>query len=151
MKKDQFHSRAGGLFAALLLLAAGAWAQSAPLKTIRQVRSRAHQPTGVLRGKVLDAEGKPVEGARVMVQTSDGRYPRAISTDEEGRFRLTRTIGPYDLRARASGRWSQWTRNVRVKTGEETSVVTLRIPSAPPPAGVTPESAKSKPPGKKPG
>lgn len=84
-----------------------------------------------------------------MVQTSDGRYPRAVSTNNEGRFRLTRIIGPYDLRASSNGQWSEWTRNVRVKAGEETAV-TLRIPAAPRPPVAATESGKNKPPAKKP-
>ncbi len=149
MKTECIRRYAGGLLAALLLFGAGARAQGTVSKTIRPTRPAARQPTGVLHGRVLWPDGKPVEGARVMVQSSDGRWPRALSTDAEGRFRLTRTIGPYDLRARANGRWSKWTRNVRVKAGEETGV-TLRIPAAPPPPGATPEGGKSKPPAKKP-
>jgi len=149
MNRESIPTYAGGLLVALLLFGAGAWAQGTASKTIRPTRPAARQPTGVLHGRVLGADGKPVKGARVMVQSSDGRTPRALLTGADGRCRLTRTIGPYDLRANSNGQWSEWTRNVRVKAGEETGV-TLRIPAAPRPPVASPESGKNKPPAKKP-
>lgn len=148
MNRECIRRHSSGLLAAVLLLAAGGWAQSTPSKTANPPRPAPKQPAGVLHGRVLGADGKPVEGARVMVQSSDGRTPRALLTGADGRFRLTRTIGPYDLRASSNGQWSEWTRNVRVKAGEE-SAVTLRIPAAPRPPVASTESGKNKPPAKK--
>jgi len=87
----------------------------------------AAQTVGVLTGTVLSASGKPVAGARVLIQTADGRRPFTVRTDAEGKFRVPRiSRGLYHLRAQASGLWSDWERNVLIRAGKSTSV-TLRL------------------------
>ena len=92
----------------------------------------AAQGVGVLTGTVLSTGDKPVAGARVLIQTSDGRRPFTVRTNSEGKFRVSRiSRGLYDLRAQAAGNSSDWERNVLVRTGRTTSV-TLRLVPKPP-------------------
>ncbi len=115
------------------LLLAVAWVLAAllfcPSPCFAQGRRQRAAATGSLSGTVLGADEKPVSGARVIVQTSDGRTPRATTTDENGRFRVKGLrSGPYDVRARSGKVWSAWTRNVRVRENQEAKVK-LRIPA----------------------
>jgi len=113
------------LLVSALLLAAPAGAQ-----TTTPQRKTAPGPTGKLTGQVLDANGKPAAQATVYCQSSDGRQPRATKTDAQGRFRLTCPSGPVDVRATAGEKSSEWTRDVRVRTGETTSI-TIHIAASP--------------------
>ncbi len=93
---------------------------------------------GSLAGRVLDPDGKAVPGARVLLQGADGRNPHTTQSDSQGRFRFPVVRpGLYDLRAQASGQWSDWEHNVLVRSGHQTDV-TLRLllkhPPADPPA-----------------
>lgn len=101
-------SAAAAAALAALLLAAPAMAQ--------------RRAAGTLRVLVEDEQGRPVAGARIMLQASHGAQPRAVETGPDGAclFRLPR--GHYDLRAYADGLWSQWRRNVPVRTGRRTDV-----------------------------
>lgn len=60
---------AGLLCALLVLLAVPAAAQ-----------------TGGIRGKVIDAAGKPVQGAQVVIQSKDGARKHEVKTDKNGNF-----------------------------------------------------------------
>ncbi len=60
---------AGLLCALLVLLAAPAAAQ-----------------TGGVRGKVIDAAGKPVQGAEVVIRSKDGSRKHEVKTDKNGNF-----------------------------------------------------------------
>jgi carboxypeptidase family protein len=95
---------------------------------------------GKLAGQVLGEDGKPAAKARVYCQSSDGRSPRATKTDAQGHFQLTCPSGPVDVRAHAGENWSEWTRNVRIRTGEVTSI-TIHI-TAPSESG---QAKKDKP------
>jgi hypothetical protein len=82
---------------------------------------------GVLAGTVVNASGMPVSNASVTVQTSDGLHPHATRTDGSGRFRFVRfERGQYDLRAAATGRYSEWSKRILVRSGKTTEV-TLRL------------------------
>jgi hypothetical protein len=76
-------------------------------------------------GVVTEAEGTPVAGAKVMIQTSDGKKPRAVKTDAKGHFAF-RSVrhGMYDIRAAVKERSSEWMRNVACKPG---TIVTLTL------------------------
>lgn len=90
----------------------------------------ANVSTGTMAGTVLDAHGKPVAGATVTMQTSDGTRPYATHTDAHGRFEFTRyKTGQYDLRAYAKGMFSDWTKRISIRSGKTTEV-TLRLPPA---------------------
>lgn len=119
---------AGGAAAALLLallIAAEAGGQ-----TTTPQRRIAPGPMGKLAGQVLDEDGKPAAKASVYCQSSDGRSPRATKTDSNGHFKLTCPSGPVDVRATAGESSSEWIRNVRIHTGETTSI-TIHIVATP--------------------
>ncbi len=103
---------------------------------------RTHTHLGTLAGRVLGPNDAPVAGARVTVETADGRHPHAISTDAKGRFVFPNLLaGPYDARAYSDGSWSGWQHNIIVRVGKTTEI-TLRV-SAKKPAmnpAVKPES-----------
>jgi tetratricopeptide (TPR) repeat protein len=80
-----------------------------------------------ITGQVLNADGKAARGAWISLQASDGRQPRTVQADAEGRFTFPLASGMYDLRARAGGRISEWHRNVRVIRGRHTNIA-LRLP-----------------------
>jgi Carboxypeptidase regulatory-like domain len=90
----------------------------------------ASPPIGTMAGTVLDARGKPVAGATVTMQTSDGSRPYATHTDAEGHFEFARyRTGQYDLRAYAKGMFSDWAKRISIRSGKTTEV-TLRLPPA---------------------
>ena len=110
-----------------------------------QVPKVAKQKPGSLGGEVVSAKGAPVAGAQILWQVADGETPHVLHSDAQGRFHIEplRT-GSYDLRASASGTWSEWEHNVLVRPGNDTNV-TLRLTfKAPPvPAGVELKGAMS--------
>ncbi|MBI3663783.1 MAG: carboxypeptidase regulatory-like domain-containing protein [Acidobacteria bacterium] len=79
-------------------------------------------------GVVTESDGTPVSGAQVVIQTSDGKKPRAVKTDTKGRFEF-RSLrhGFYDIRASHEGRSSEWVRNLVLRSGTVVSV-TLVLP-----------------------
>jgi Carboxypeptidase regulatory-like domain len=91
---------------------------------------QADVPHGTMAGTVVDAHGKPVAGATVTMQTSDGAKPYATHTDASGHFEFVRyQPGQYDLRAYWKGMFSDWTKRVSIKA-KKTTEVTLRMPPA---------------------
>jgi len=88
----------------------------------------ANGPIGTLVGTVLDSKGKPVADATVTMQSSDGKRPYATHTDVTGHFKFERyETGQYDLRAYASGTFSEWVKRVSIRS-KKTAEVTLRMP-----------------------
>src|SRR5580658_3489287 len=86
---------------------------------------------GTMAGRVLDSMGRPVGGASVTIQTSDGQHPHATRTDSSGQFQFVRfEIGQYDLRAYGGGKYSAWVKRVMIRSGRVTRI-TLRITAAP--------------------
>ncbi|HTZ74221.1 MAG TPA: carboxypeptidase-like regulatory domain-containing protein [Candidatus Aquilonibacter sp.] len=86
-------------------------------------------PIGTLAGTVVDAHGRPVADAVVMIQTSDGLKPYGAHTNSNGRFEITRLeTGQYDLRASFRGSQSDWTLRVMVHPNRTTNVL-LRLPA----------------------
>jgi hypothetical protein len=80
-----------------------------------------------IRGVVLDANGKAVPAAAVTCQSSAGIRPRVVHTDAKGHFAVTGLKqDAYDLRATSSGAYSDWEKNIPLRTGE-TKQVTLRL------------------------
>jgi protocatechuate 3,4-dioxygenase beta subunit len=91
--------------------------------------AQARVPIGTIAGTVLDSHDKPVPGAAVTIQTSDGSQPYAAHTDSTGHFQIDRIeTGQYDLRASHSGLISDWTKRIMVHANKTTSV-TLRLPA----------------------
>ena len=79
-------------------------------------------------GTVTEADGTPVAGAKVIIQTSDGKTPRGAKTDANGHF-VFRSLrhGFYDIRASREKRSSEWVRNLVVRSGTIVTV-TLVLP-----------------------
>jgi uncharacterized GH25 family protein len=83
--------------------------------------------TGTLAGTVVNEKGKPVAGATVTMEESNGGNPHATTTNRSGRFFFPQLIhGYYDVRAAHSGTSSNWKHNIEVTTGRQTEV-TLRL------------------------
>ncbi len=81
----------------------------------------------ILSGIVVGQNGKPVEHAAVVCQSSGGSSPRVIYTDADGRFTITGLRQDnYDLRASANGFYSDWERNIVARTGQ-TKKVTVKL------------------------
>lgn len=82
---------------------------------------------GTLAGTVVDANGRPVEGASVIMQSATGNMPYATTTNSHGRFFFPRLPGGYyDVRATTRSRASAWKHNLKVRTGRQTDVL-LRL------------------------
>ncbi len=82
---------------------------------------------GVLSGVVLGPDDKPVPHASVSYQSSSGTAPHAVHADSQGHFTITKLRSDnYDLRASGRGVFSEWEKNVTVRSGQ-TKSVTLRV------------------------
>jgi hypothetical protein len=82
---------------------------------------------GVLSGVVLGPDDKPVPHASVTYQSSGGTAPHAVHADSQGHFTITKLrTDNYDLRASGKGVFSDWEKNVTVRSGR-TKSVTLRL------------------------
>lgn len=82
---------------------------------------------GVLSGVVLGPDDKPVPHASVTYQSSGGTAPHAVHADSQGHFTITKLrTDNYDLRASGKGVFSEWEKNVTVRSGR-TKSVTLRL------------------------
>jgi len=83
--------------------------------------------TGILAGVVLGPDDKPVARAAVTYQSGDGTAPHAVHTDARGRFTIHKLRSDnYSLRASARGVFSEWEKNVAVRSGK-TKTITLRL------------------------
>jgi len=82
---------------------------------------------GVLSGVVLGPDDRPVPHASVTYQSSAGIAPHAVRADSQGHFTITKLRSDnYDLRASGRGVFSEWEKNVTVRSGQ-TKSVTLRL------------------------
>jgi len=92
-----------------------------------------------ITGQVLSANGKPVGGALVILETSDGRAPHSTHTDDKGNFSFPNLRpGLYDLHAQAGEKWSEWQHNLAAHAGQPTEI-TLRLTLQKPPAAAVPQ------------
>jgi len=74
--------------------------------------------TGALNGKLTDASGKPVVGAKVTLESSALFNPRVIVTDANGDYRaLLLPVGDYTVRVSATGLLGKTAHNVRIGVG----------------------------------
>jgi hypothetical protein len=90
------------------------------------VAAAAPRPAGLgtIAGQVVTADGKPVIGAHVTAQTSEGHHLQTADTNDKGRFWFAQLPeGQYDVRASYEGRVSEWRQGVWVAPGEQTNVV----------------------------
>ncbi|MDE3109892.1 MAG: carboxypeptidase regulatory-like domain-containing protein [Acidobacteriota bacterium] len=71
----------------------------------------------------MDTHGKPVSGARVILQESGGQDPQVTETNDKGQFWFASLPeGQYDVRAYHLGRISEWRQNLWVSPGRQTNV-----------------------------
>ena len=86
-----------------------------------------HKGSSTLSGVVLGPDDRPVPHASVTYQSSAGIAPHAVRADSQGHFTITRLrTDNYDLRASGKGVFSEWEKNVAVRSGQ-TKSVTLRL------------------------
>ncbi|HXX46295.1 MAG TPA: carboxypeptidase-like regulatory domain-containing protein [Candidatus Acidoferrales bacterium] len=79
---------------------------------------------GTIGGQVLNASGKPVVGAHVTLQTTEGHHLQTVDTNEQGRFWFASLPeGQYSVRATYEDRVSEWRQGLWVAPGEQTSIV----------------------------
>jgi uncharacterized GH25 family protein len=79
---------------------------------------------GTIAGQVLAADGKPVAGAHVTMQTTEGHHLQITDTNDQGRFWFASLPeGQYEVRATFNGQVSEWRQGVWVAPGEQTDVV----------------------------
>src|SRR6266851_4060999 len=72
-------------------------------------------------------DDRPVPHASVTYQSSAGIAPHAVRADSQGHFTITKLRSDnYDLRASGRGVFSEWEKNVTVRSGQ-TKSVTLRL------------------------
>jgi Carboxypeptidase regulatory-like domain len=103
-----------------------------PASLRAQVPKVSRKAPGGMVGEVVNAKGAPVAGALILWQVADGEKPHVLHSDAHGHFRIASLrSGLYDVRASAGSASSEWSRNVLVKPGADTSL-TLRIAPATP-------------------
>jgi hypothetical protein len=79
---------------------------------------------GTVAGQVLGSNGRPVAGARVILQAAEGHRLQTTDTNNQGRFWFASLPeGQYGVRASYQARVSEWRQNVWVAPGEQTNVV----------------------------
>jgi hypothetical protein len=111
------------LLFAVCLAAAATLALTAAPNAGAQKRGAA----GVLTGVVLGPDDKPVPHASITYQSAAGIAPHAVHADATGHFTISKLrTDNYDLRATGRGVYSEWEKNVAVRSGY-TKTVTLRL------------------------
>ena len=83
--------------------------------------------SAILTGTVLGPDDRPVAHASVSYQSSSGNAPHAVHTDARGHFTIAKLRADnYDIRASGKGVFSEWEKNVSVRSGQ-TKELTLRL------------------------
>ena len=83
--------------------------------------------SAILTGTVLGPDDRPVAHASVSYQSSGGKAPHAVHTDSRGKFTITKLRADnYDIRASGKGVFSEWEKNVPLRTGQRKEL-TLRL------------------------
>jgi hypothetical protein len=83
--------------------------------------------SSTLTGVVLGPDDKPVANASVSYQMSSGSAPHVVRTDAHGHFTISKLRADnYDLRASGKGVFSEWQKNITLRSGT-TKELTLRL------------------------
>jgi len=83
--------------------------------------------TSTLTGVVLGPDDKPVSNASVSYQVSSGSAPHVVRTDAHGHFTISKLRADnYDLRASGKGVFSEWQKNITLRSGA-TKELTLHL------------------------
>jgi hypothetical protein len=82
---------------------------------------------GTLTGVVTGPDNRPVEAAVITYQSAGGSAPHAVHTDAKGHSTIQKLRSDsYELRASGQGVFSEWEKNVFVRSGE-TKFLHLRL------------------------
>jgi hypothetical protein len=92
------------------------------LLALAAVRGVSAAPQGkgssTLSGLVLGPDDKPVAHASVSYQLSSGSAPHVVHTDSHGHFSISKLKADnYDLRASGKGVFSEWQKNITLRSG----------------------------------
>lgn len=83
--------------------------------------------SSTLTGIVLGPDDKPVANASVSYQVSSGSAPHVVRTDTHGHFTISKLKADnYDLRASGKGVFSEWQKNITLRSGA-TKELTLHL------------------------
>jgi hypothetical protein len=83
--------------------------------------------SSTLTGVVLGPDDKPVANASVSYQVSSGSAPHVVRTDAHGHFTISKLRADnYDLRASGKGVFSEWQKNITLRSGA-TKELTVRL------------------------
>jgi len=83
--------------------------------------------SSTLTGIVLGPDDKPVANASVSYQVSSGSAPHVVRTDARGHFTISKLRADnYDLRASGKGVFSEWEKNISLRSGA-TKELTLHL------------------------
>jgi hypothetical protein len=83
--------------------------------------------SSTLTGVVLGPDDKPVANASVSYQVSSGSAPHVVRTDAHGHFTISKLKADnYDLRASGKGVFSEWQKNITLRSGA-TKQLTVRL------------------------
>jgi len=86
-----------------------------------------HKGTSTLSGVVLGPDDRPVAHAYVSYQSSGGVAPHVVRADSQGHFTISKLKADnYDLRASGKGVFSEWEKNVNLRSGARKEL-TLRL------------------------
>ena len=97
------------------------------LLTVGDAVALPQRAAGILSGVVLGPNDKPVAHATVTYQSGGGTAPHIVHTDSKGHFSIAKLkTDNYDLRASAKGIFSEWEKNVMVRSGK-TQFITLQL------------------------
>ena len=97
------------------------------LLTLVAVRGVAAAPqrkgSSTLSGVVLGPDDRPVAHAAVSYQSAGGVAPHVVRTDSQGHFTISKLKADnYDLRASGKGVFSEWEKNVNLRSGARKEV-----------------------------
>ena len=98
------------------------------LVTVRSVSADPQSKgSSTLSGVVLGPDDRPVAHASVSYQSSGGAAPHVVRTDSSGHFTISKLkADDYDLRASGKGVFSEWEKNIPLRSGE-TKNLTLHL------------------------
>jgi Carboxypeptidase regulatory-like domain len=120
MRYSNGNQRIGGRFAFILLSGLLVFA-------LRPGLARAQQATAAISGTIVDATGRGVPGAMVMVKSLETGATRTVTTDETGGFLvLSLPVGRYEVRVDKTGFKSVVHSNVNLVVGQE-AVINMHL------------------------
>jgi len=99
--------------------------------------------SSTLTGIVLGPDDKPVANASVSYQVSSGSAPHVVRTDSHGHFTISKLKADnYDLRASGKGVFSEWQKNITLRSGATRELTVHLIYAKQIPKAYTQSSAK---------